>query len=135
MILQYEKSYKKFKINFQNLRYLKVLFSLDNTYTDHLKLFTDEYIESNIGSSLCNKIMTMLKNDNIYEYQDTFGYTLPIIVVEEYQTMIDQGIIGDSLYPMSSQSSSFLIEFGSFVNATRRILINPGLKRSENPIE
>jgi hypothetical protein len=49
--------------------------------------------------------------------------------------MIDQGIIGDSLYPMSSQSSSFLIEFGSFVNATRRILINPGLKRSENPIE
>jgi len=135
LILQCEHSDKRFKLEFQNLKYLQVFFSLDDTFTDHIKLFNDEYIETEVSYSICNKIVTMLQNNIIHEYHDDLGHLLPIIVLPEYQLLVKHRMIGKSLFPISSCSVNFLMEFGSFLDSYQRILIDPGLKRNVEPIE
>jgi len=135
LILQYEHSDKRFKLEFQNLKYLQVFFSLDGTFTDHIKLFNDDCIEAEVGYSICNKIMTMLQNNIIYEYHDDLGHLLPIIVLPEYQLAVKHRTIGKSLFPISSCSVNFLMEFSSFLDSCQRILIDVGLKRNTETIE
>jgi hypothetical protein len=126
MILQYEYTKDKYQLEHHQLQYIINLFNCLKDYTIHLKLINQEFLECIDCYNFSQKIMLLLQENSIYEYNDEYNELTPVIVT------IDPSFLDGSLHPISNDSKYFLIEVAMFLEGQQRILINPHLHKSNN---
>jgi len=118
LILQGQRSKRKFKLQGYKLEYINQLLSYDRSFNIHLRLSEEKYLQSEDGSDIALKIMSYLDSNSIYEYRNSNNEVVPVVIqLQKTNNSVTQ------LKPISRSSANFLTIFSEFLNSAERINI------------
>jgi len=118
LILQGQRSKRKFKLLDTKLEYINQLLSYDKSFTIHHMLSEDKYIYSEDCTDIALKIRGYLDSNSIYEYRNSNNEVVPVVGLP-----LNKKPLSSLLQPISRSSIDFLTIFSDFMSSKERINI------------